>query len=57
MTKQEIRRELSICLLQGLRDVMTRDSESHIVHVIVKLRPEPDYSKSSNVVINFYKNI
>ncbi|MFG6685210.1 hypothetical protein ACGK9U_01405 [Mariniflexile sp. HNIBRBA6329] len=56
MTKQEIRRELSICFLQGLRNEMAKNPELQAVCFVVKLKPEPDYSKCSNVVINFFQN-
>lgn len=56
MTKQEIRRELSICFLQGLRDVMLKDPELQVVHVCVKLKPDPDFNNSGCFSINLFQN-
>lgn len=54
MTKEQVASQISLCFVQGLRDVLSMDKELHSVNVIVNLRPNGEKSRRGCVVINFF---
>lgn len=55
MSKETIRRELSITFLQGLREILQEDPNVDVVLVRIFRVENPDFSKTSSFKINFYK--
>ncbi|WP_282123616.1 hypothetical protein [Algibacter mikhailovii] len=57
MTKQEIRAQIAMAFLQGLRNVMSEDPTTKVINVQVCLDEQPDYSKTSSFKLNVITKI
>lgn len=57
MTKEAVTSQLLIAILEGLRYLIKKDSEIHIINVRVVLRDNPDLSKCGSVTVKYpYQN-
>lgn len=55
MTKQEIRAQISIKILTGMRELLRQDKKIDVITVHVVLVEGPDWSKTGKLQIKLYK--